>query len=144
MPVRATVTGQITIAPPIPASDLRAAKAQQLLIPTTEPSSATSGADTLPVRLHVTQVDVQTPTGVQSTITADAVIPSNAGWYNTAGLQAAVQRVLDNLGAGHTWSGHLEVTEIGGPTYRVAVSTAGGVLTAVRVDPTVTWPADPA
>lgn len=145
MPVRGTVTGSIAVAPPIPASDLRGPKAQQLLIPGVEPTGGTGTvADRLPILLHVTQTTVDTPTGQQVTQSADAIIGANAGWYNVAGVQAALQKVLDNLGAGRTWTGHLEVTEFGGPTYRIAVSTAGGVLTAVRLDPTVTWPADPA
>lgn len=119
-------TGMIRIEPPVPWAEISTSR---WVAPGYLAGNMAS--------LNLTEVEVQTHEGTLVKKTADGIIASDSFALN---IEKHVQAIVDDLGAGYTYSGHIEAAD---RDYMVMWRVLVRDGRAVRVEPTITWPDEP-
>jgi Family of unknown function (DUF6205) len=127
-----TITGAITIDPPLTWAQAR----DSIWLNTKRDPERTWYRE---VWLRVVEDQRDTDDGVVAVRTVDAIVPV-PGETSGYTLTEQIQRIVDEIGPGHAFAGHLECTWHGRPieTWRVVVRDG----TVAEVRPQVLWPGE--
>lgn len=125
--------GEIRIDPPLTASEIKGSPFM--------PDVARQRGTNRDVMFQIQMSEIETPEGTLFKRSAVAIVQSWEDEPRNYDIVAHVQELIDLHGTGRTFTGHFDMEgEEPGDIWRLYVRDGK----AVRVDPVITWPGEPA